>query len=57
MATPSAPREPQLARQLITVGETYDFELAPIAATAGPMWMELRRGSGELMKQWAVSVR
>ena len=57
MATPTATRKPQLARQLVTVGETYDFELSPAAATDGPLWMELRRGSGELMKQWAVRVR
>ena len=56
MATPAATRKPQLARQLITVGETYDFELAPMSS-AGALWMELRRGNGELLKQWAVSVR
>jgi FtsP/CotA-like multicopper oxidase with cupredoxin domain len=57
MATPVAARKPQLARQLVTVGETYDFELTPATTTDPPMWMELRRGSGELMKQWAVRVR
>ena len=57
MATPSATRKQQSARQPITVGETYDFELAPAAITDGPMWLELRRGNGELMKQWAVRVR
>jgi FtsP/CotA-like multicopper oxidase with cupredoxin domain len=56
MAIAPGARKPQPARQLVTVGETYDFELPPMQA-AGPMWMELRRGSGELLKQWAVRVQ
>jgi FtsP/CotA-like multicopper oxidase with cupredoxin domain len=55
MHMPAAARKPQPARQLVTVGETYDFEFSP--AASGPMWMELRRGSGELLKQWSVTVR
>jgi len=55
MEIPAAARTPRSARQLVTVGETYDFELTP--AVAGSMWMELRRGSGELLKQWPVTVR
>ena len=57
MATPIASRKPQLARQLVTVGETYDFEVVPVAMPGVSMWLELRRGSGELMKQWTVTVR
>ena len=57
MDTPAGARKSQPARQLVTVGETYDFELAPMSPAAGPMWMELRRGTGELLKQWSVRVR
>jgi len=47
----------RLARQQITVGETYDFELAPMPARPDGLWLELRRGSGELVLQWPVRVK
>ena len=52
-----AGRKAQPSRQLVTVGETYDFEIAPLPANAQNFWMELRRGSGELLAQWRVTVR
>jgi len=53
-ATPAAQRTARQARQLITVGETYDFEVTP---AAGPLWLELRRANGEQLMQWPVLVR
>lgn len=50
---PESQRKPQMARQLVSVGETYDFELPPLQS-AGPMWLEIRRGNGELLLQWPV---
>ncbi len=55
--TPPAQRSERPARQLVAVGETYDFELAPMPPRAVGLWMELRRGSGELLFQWPVRVR
>jgi FtsP/CotA-like multicopper oxidase with cupredoxin domain len=54
---PTTGRKAQPARQLISVGETYDFEVAPLPANTPNLWMELRRGNGELMVQWGVRVR
>lgn len=45
---PLSQRRPVTARQLVSVGETYDFEIRPVA---GPLWLELRRGSGEWVAQ------
>lgn len=56
-ATPPAQRVPRPARQLVTVGETYDYEIAPAVLLSGPLWMELRRGSGELLMQWRLLVK
>ena len=53
---PPAQRSARPARQLVTVGETYDFELAPMPPTPVGLWMELRRGNGELLLQWPVRV-
>jgi len=53
----SSQRTVRPARQQIGVGETYDFELAPITPRAESLWMELRRGSGELVFQWPVRIR
>ncbi|HUF47744.1 MAG TPA: multicopper oxidase domain-containing protein [Vicinamibacterales bacterium] len=55
--TPAAQRAPKPARQLVSVGETYDFEVTAETLLAQPLWMELRRGSGEILMQWAVVVR
>lgn len=56
-ATPASQRTTRAARQLVSVGETYDFEVAPLPPTPVGMWLELRRGSGELLFQWPVRVR
>jgi FtsP/CotA-like multicopper oxidase with cupredoxin domain len=43
------------ARQLVSVGETYDFEIKPTAGQR--FWLELRRGNGEWVAQtlWLAS--
>jgi FtsP/CotA-like multicopper oxidase with cupredoxin domain len=46
---PHSQRRSREARQLVTVGETYDFEIHPKAGT--PLWLELRRGNGEWVAQ------
>jgi hypothetical protein len=53
-ATPAAQRTLRTSRQLVSVGETYDFELTP---PRGPLWLEVRRSNGEQLLQWAVLVR
>ena len=42
-------RRSREARQLVTVGETYDFEIQPLLGK--PLWRELRRGNGEWVAQ------
>jgi FtsP/CotA-like multicopper oxidase with cupredoxin domain len=37
------------ARQLVSVGETYDFEIQPTAGQR--LWLEVRRGNGEWVAQ------
>ena len=54
---PQPMRTPRPARQLVSVGETYDVELAPMAPRPLGLWMELRRGNGELIFQWPVRVQ
>lgn len=53
-STPEAQRTMRPSRQLVSVGETYDFELTP---PQGPLWLEVRRGNGEQLLQWAVQVK
>lgn len=53
--TPPAQRVVRPARQLISVGETYDFEVTPVTGQ-GALWLELRRGNGEQLLQWPVLV-
>jgi hypothetical protein len=55
--TPDSQRTPRPARQIVSVGETYDFELAPMRPAPVELWLELRRGNGELLKQWPVRVK
>jgi manganese oxidase len=43
------------ARQLVSVGETYDFEIQP--ARGQPLWLEVRRGTGEWVLQAPIRVR
>jgi hypothetical protein len=45
-STQTATRE---ARQLVSVGETYDFEIQPSAAQR--LWLEVLRGNGEWVSQ------
>jgi FtsP/CotA-like multicopper oxidase with cupredoxin domain len=45
---PPAQRISREARQLVSVGETYDFEIQPVASQR--LWLEVRMGSGA----WAV---
>jgi hypothetical protein len=46
---PQSRRLSREARQLVSVGETYDFEIQPTPGK--PMWLELRRGNGEWVAQ------
>lgn len=41
--------KPTFARQLVSVGETYDFEVVPTAQQN--LWLEVRRGNGEWVLQ------
>ena len=45
-STQTAARE---ARQLVSVGGTYDFEIQPSAAQR--LWLEVLRGNGEWVSQ------
>jgi FtsP/CotA-like multicopper oxidase with cupredoxin domain len=46
---PQSQRRRREARQLVSVGETYDFEIEPTLNR--PLWLELRRGNGEWVAQ------
>lgn len=50
---PEAQRRVGPARQLVSVGETYDVELTP---TQSVYWIEVRRGNGELLFQAPVTL-
>jgi hypothetical protein len=52
---PAAQAAPRLARQLIGVGETYDFEVS--RARPQNLWLEVRRGNGEWVLQAPVRIR
>lgn len=41
-----------IARQLVSVGETYDFEIVPMPQQN--LWLEIRRGNGEWVLQAPV---
>ena len=45
---PDTQAQPRPARQVIAVGETYDFELVPSGSRSAffPLWLELRRSDG-----------
>ena len=49
---PAEQTAPRPARQLVSVGETYDFEVQPTR----PLWLEVRRGSGEWVLQAKVDL-
>jgi hypothetical protein len=46
---PPSQRRSREARQLVSVGETCDFEIRPVAGRL--LWLELRRGNGEWVTQ------
>jgi hypothetical protein len=52
---PPSLRRSREARQLVTVGETYDFEIQP--SVDKPLWLELRRGNGEWVAQVLLVAR
>jgi FtsP/CotA-like multicopper oxidase with cupredoxin domain len=52
---PQHQRRSREARQLVTVGETYDFEIQPTVDK--PLWLELRRGNGEWVAQILLVTR
>jgi FtsP/CotA-like multicopper oxidase with cupredoxin domain len=55
-ATVSAPQnEPRPARQLVAVGETYDFTID--ATPPRNLWLEIRRGNGEWVLQAPIQIR
>jgi manganese oxidase len=54
-ALPADRARPREARQLVSVGETYDFEVVPTPAQN--LWIEVRRGNGEWVLQAPVVLR
>ena len=52
---PQSQRRSREARQLVTVGDTYDFEIQPTLDQ--PLWLALRRGSGEWVAQVLLVAR
>ena len=52
---PAGQTAPRPSRQLITVGETYDFEIQPLRSQV--LWLEVRRGNGEWVLQAPIKVR
>jgi FtsP/CotA-like multicopper oxidase with cupredoxin domain len=52
---PQSQRRRRDARQLVSVGETYDFEIQPTVDK--PLWLELRRGNGEWVAQVPLAAR
>ena len=54
-ALPPEQMEPRPARQLVSVGETYDFELQPTRRQ--DLWLEVRRANGEWVLQAPLIVR
>ena len=52
---PAGQTAPRPARQRVTVGETYDFEIQP--SRSQQLWLEVRRGSGEWVLQAPITIR
>jgi hypothetical protein len=52
---PAGQTSPRSARQLVTVGETYDFEIQP--SRSQRLWLEVRRGSGMWVLQAPINLR
>lgn len=54
-ALPADQTNPRTARQVVAVGETYDFEVTP--ALGQLLWLEVRRGVGEWVIQAPIEIR
>jgi FtsP/CotA-like multicopper oxidase with cupredoxin domain len=55
---PSAQAQPRPARQIVAVGEIYDFEIVPSGARPLlPLWLELRRPDGGHLLQAVINPR
>jgi FtsP/CotA-like multicopper oxidase with cupredoxin domain len=54
-ALPREQTAPRPARQLVSVGETHDFEVHPVRPQN--LWLEIRRGNGEWVLQAPVVAR
>ena len=52
---PAGQTAPRPARQLVTVGETYDFEIQPTRSQV--LWLDVRRGNGEWVLQAPIKFR
>jgi FtsP/CotA-like multicopper oxidase with cupredoxin domain len=52
---PAGQTAPRPARQLVAVGETYDFEVQP--SRSQPLWLELRRPDGAWLVQAPITAR
>ena len=52
---PAAQRVARRARQIVSMGETYDYLYAPSAA--GDLRLEVRAGTGELLARVPIRVR
>ena len=52
---PAGQTAPRPARQLVAVGETYDFEFQP--PRSQQLWLEVRRGNGEWVLQAPIKLR
>ena len=52
---PAAQTALRPARQIVTVGETYDFEIQPSRSQV--LWLDVRRGSGEFLLQAPIKLR
>jgi FtsP/CotA-like multicopper oxidase with cupredoxin domain len=54
-ALPAGQTAPRPARQIVAVGEAYDFEIQP--SRSQPLWLELRRPDGGWLVQAPISAR
>ena len=52
---PAGQTAPRPARQIVAVGETYDFEIQPSRSQV--LWLDVRRGSGEFLLQAPIKLR
>jgi hypothetical protein len=52
---PAGQTAPRPARQLVTVGETYDFEIQPTRSQV--LWFEVRSATGQWRLQAPIKLR